>query len=156
MDNLSLGVILAQLINFWILFFAFKYFLWDKLADAIDERKNKLEKINNIDSEIEAKKAEIKAEEEKVLSEARKKADSIIETANNASKKRSEEMISKAEKEAEWIIASGKSEIEKEKLSMMNWVKENIVDLALRLNKKLFDKEAVNKDFLEKELSKIN
>jgi hypothetical protein len=38
----------------------------------------------------------------------------------------------------------------------MNSIKTKVVDLSLKLNEKLFDKEKVNKDFMEKELNSIN
>jgi len=34
-------------------------------------------------------------------------------------------------------------------------MRDKVLDLALKLNGKLFDKEAVNKDFFEKELSQV-
>jgi F0F1-type ATP synthase membrane subunit b/b' len=48
------------------------------------------------------------------------------------------------------------NEIKKEKLSMVNSIKKEVIDLSLKLNEKLFDKEKVNKDFMDKELNSIN
>ena len=39
MDDIKLWVIIAQLINFWIIFFIFKYFLGEKIVTAIEERR---------------------------------------------------------------------------------------------------------------------
>jgi hypothetical protein len=41
------------------------------------------------------------------------------------------------------------------KISMLQSVKANVLDLALRLNSKIFWKETTNRDFLEKELESI-
>jgi hypothetical protein len=54
------------------------------------------------------------------------------------------------------MLESSKSEIEKERLSMLNWIKTKVVDLILKFNSKLFSSEKVSKDFIEKNLEKIN
>lgn len=46
---------------------------------------------------------------------------------------------------------NARSQIEKEKLDMENNMKDKILDLSLKLNSKIFNKEAANKDFMEKE-----
>jgi len=39
---------------------------------------------------------------------------------------------------------------------MLSTIKTRVVDLALRVNQKLFDKSNINKDFVERELNSIN
>jgi F0F1-type ATP synthase membrane subunit b/b' len=61
----------------------------------------------------------------------------------------------KAENEAKSMKVSASAEIQKEKESMLHEIKSQSIDLILKFNKKLFEKETVNKDFIEKELSSI-
>lgn len=156
MDDINWWVFVAQILNFAILFFAFKYFLWDKIVSAIEERKVKLATIAKIDSEVKIKLAKAKAEEEKLLSEARTKVDNMMNIWEATAKKTKKEILDKAKVEADWYINSARNEIEKEKLTMLKSVKTKVVDLALRLNWKLFKEEKANKDFMAKELEQIS
>ncbi|MDP2396155.1 MAG: hypothetical protein Q8S84_02200 [bacterium] len=54
------------------------------------------------------------------------------------------------------MISSAEKEMEVEKNKMLSNIKTRVIDLALKVNKKLFDKENINKDFVEKELNSIN
>jgi F0F1-type ATP synthase membrane subunit b/b' len=47
------------------------------------------------------------------------------------------------------------ADIEKERLSMVNEMKDKVVDLSLKLNEKIFKNEKANKDFMQKELETL-
>ena len=49
------------------------------------------------------------------------------------------------------MLESARTQIEKERLDMENNMKTKILDLSLKLNSKIFNKESANKDFIEKE-----
>ena len=152
MEDLKIWLIIAQIINFSVLFFIFKYFLWDKIVKAIEERKLKLAKIAKIDSKIKEKLEESKKEAKKILKNAREESEEIIWEAEKIAKNKRASILEKAEQEAKWIIESGVVEVEKEKLSMLADVKSNIIDLVLRFNKKLFWSEKISSEFVEKEI----
>ena len=63
----------------------------------------------------------------------------------------SNRIIERAEQEAKYLLDTAKNQIEKERFDMENEMKDKILDLSLKLNSKIFDKETTNKDFLEKE-----
>jgi len=156
MDDLNLGVIIAQIINFGALFFIFKYFLWDKLVKLIGERKTQLEKIDNVESDVKVRLEKADKDAEKVLEKAREKAGEIEKSSANLAKKSKEKIIAEAEMQADSIVSWARADIEKEKLSMMSGIKSKVIDLSLKLNEKLFTSEKANKDFMEKELNSIN
>lgn len=156
MNDLNLWTIIAQIINFLLLMFLFKHFLWKKIVDAIEERKLKLEKIELMEKEYTEKLALANKEVEDILEEAKKRVEWIENFAISSANKQKENLIAKAMDEAKAIIESGQKEIEVEKNKMLWNIKTRVVDLALKVNKKLFDKENINKDFVEKELNSIN
>jgi len=86
------------------------------------------------------------------LDEARANASKIEKTADELSKQNTAKTLEKASKEAEYILESARSQIEKDKLDMVNSMRSKVLDLSLKLSSKLFSKETANKDFLEKEL----
>lgn len=152
MDDIKFGLIVAQLINFWILFFLFKKFLADKLITAIKERKQFLEASNKAEDEAKQKIDEAVIQSEKIIDEARKKASEIESYAEEISKSNAAKAMEKAEKEAEHILQSGKANIEKQQLEMVANMKSKVIDLALKLNNKVFWKQEANKDFMESQL----
>lgn len=153
MDDLNLWVIIAQIINFWLLFFIFKHFLWKKLVEAITDRKEKLEKIAKIDEECRIKLDTASTEAEELLLNAKNKSNDMMSQADILAKKKKAELIANAEKEADWITSSALRDMEKEKLTMISSLKTKVMDLVVRLNSKVFDDNNLNKTFVEKEIN---
>ena len=151
MDDIKLWVIIAQLINFWIIFFIFKYFLGEKIVTAIEERRKNLKASKDAWNLAKEKIEEAEKQVDSMLVEARKKAVEIESYAEELSKQNSNRIIERSEKEAEYMLESARTQIEKERLDMENNMKTKILDLSLKLNSKIFNKESANKDFIEKE-----
>jgi F-type H+-transporting ATPase subunit b len=155
MDELKLGVVIAQIINFGILFFLFKHFLGEKIVKAIEERRNHLQQFDNAEQQVKEKVEEANKKAESIINEARVKSAEITKNADDIAKQNIEKSKEKAEMEANSIVSNAQANMEKERLSMMAEMKSKVVDLSLKLNKKLFSKESANKDFMEKELESL-
>ena len=155
MDDLSLSVIVAQLINFWIIFWIFKHFLWDSIISAIEERRKKLENLENSDALVKEKISEAEAEAKKLLDEARKTAQEMKQKNEELIKRDAEIRLQEAERKAEWIVESATRDVEKERWAMLEEVKNKVVDLSLRINWKIFWDASKNKEFIEKEVNSV-
>lgn len=151
MENFKLELVVAALINFGILFFMFKYFLADKLSTAIEERRKHLEASSQAESLAKEKLQEAESQAEELIDAARSKAQDIENTASEIAKSNSQKEIEKAEKEAVHILTSANEQIEKEKLDMHTTMRSQIINVALKLNEKIFGKSSANKEFMEKE-----
>lgn len=155
MDNLSIWVILAQIINFWIIFFIFYKFLWKNIVNIVEERRKKIESLDNSDDVVREKIEKADQEANKIIEEARSKALEIQENAEKISKKDIQHKLKEAEQKAEWIVSSAKRDIEKERLSMLDAMREKVLYLSLKINSKVFDNKDNNKEFIQKEVSSI-
>ncbi|QFR39620.1 ATP synthase F0 subunit B [Candidatus Gracilibacteria bacterium 28_42_T64] len=155
MDDLKLGIVIAQLINFGILFFLFKHFLGEKIIKAIEGRRENLQKFD--DAELKAKELldDAVSKADLIMTEAREKASNIEIDSDALAKKGREKILATADMEAKSIIDNALGDIEKERLSMANALKAKVVDLSLKINKKLFDEEKINKEFIEKEIKSL-
>jgi len=153
--NIDVWVLIAQLINFWILFFLFNKFLSKPISEEIKTRKEQLSKMSNIDKELEEKLLEANQMAEDIKSEARGQARETIDSSVVLAKKKADDIVSKADSEAKNKLEDAVKEIEKERLSMMNSAKSKITGLVLSLNRKLFSEEKTNKEFMEKEIEGI-
>lgn len=151
MEHLSIWAVLASLINFWIVFFVFKYFLGEIIVSIIEERRGNVKALEEAQDIAKSKLEEAQKEVDSIIEEARKKASEIQSYAEELAKQNSNAIIERSEKEAAFLLDNARSQIEKEKLDMENNMKDKILDLSLKLNSKIFNKEAANKDFMEKE-----
>lgn len=155
MDDLNFGVVIAQIVNFWIVFFIFYYFLWDKIVKIIEERRRKIDSLDNSDSVVQAKIEEAEKEATRILEKSRSDALSIQKNADEISKKDTNKKLQEAEEKAKSIIESAKRDIEKERLGMFDSLREKVLDLSLKINSKVFDNKDMNKEFINKEVNSI-
>jgi ATP synthase F0 subunit b len=137
------------------LFWIFKHFLGDKLASAIATRREQVESFDNTEKELAEKIEAAEAESKKILDDARNQANNITSDATELAKKSKEKIIAEATMEADSKKKNALADIEKERLSMVNEMKDKVVDLSLKLNEKIFKDEKANKDFMQKELDAL-
>lgn len=151
----TLETLIIQTIILVVIIWVLNKFLFKPYLAYLDELEQKQKKLEedyiNIDKLIK------EAEEEKkwILNEARNKWNTIISDAKYLAWRDRSSILERAEKEAENILNESKWEIEKERLSMLSSIKSKVIELSLKLNSKLFNKEVVNEDFMDKELAWI-
>lgn len=155
MDDLNLAVIIAQLINFWIVFFIFYHFLGKTIVKTIDERRTQIKNLDNSDDLVREKIEQAEKEANKLLDEARSKALEIQKNADDLSKKDTAKKLKDAEDKAQGIMDSARRDVEKERLGMLNVMREKVLDLSLKINSKVFKNKDNNKDFISKEVNSI-
>jgi len=148
-------IILAQLINFGILYGIFKMFIADTLYDRIQKRREQLEKLRKAEEHYEEKMLLAQEQKDKMMQETRKTTKELMQESEAIAKQKASEIIAKANSDALAILEGGKREVEKERLSMLAQMKEHIVDVSLKLNEKMFGSEKMSKEFVEKELKEI-
>lgn len=153
MENISLWVILAQLINFAVIFFLFKHFLGKKIVAWIMERRELIKSLK--DSKDAAKKTldEAESQAKKTIEDAKLKASEIQNSALELSKKQSEAKLQEAEAKAKNILDGALRDIEKERLGMVESLKDKLLDISLKVNAKILHNEESNKEFIKNEIN---
>ena len=146
-------VAIANLINFLIIYFLLKKFVFDKLADAISERRKKAEDNvalrNSLDEEKSAWDQLVKDKEQALRNER----DILLTKAE----KETQEILAEAGQEASLLKNQAVNQGEKEKQKIIDSVSEEIKDLSLSLSKKVLaayqekPDEAKLKSILDKE-----
>lgn len=155
MENLNVAVIIAQLINFWIVFFIFYYFLGNTIVKTIEERRKKISALDNSDSVVKEKLEEAEVQAKKLIEDSRAEALKIQKNAEELAKKDTMIKLEMAENKANSIVEAANRELEKERLSMLNMMKDKVLDLSLKINSKVFESKDSNKEFIAKEVSSI-
>ena len=155
MLELDVFIVLAQLINFWILYYIFKVFVADKLSQKIKQREEQLAKLKTADEHYEQKMSLAKQQKEALLKEARQTTSTLMKESEVIAREKADVIMKKAHNDAIAILDGEKRDIEKERLTMLSQMKDHIIDVSLKLNEKMFGQWKTSREFLEREFSKI-
>ncbi|MEK7574654.1 MAG: F0F1 ATP synthase subunit B [Patescibacteria group bacterium] len=130
-------IIIAQSVNFAIVFSLLYYFAIrpvnklmaernKKISQGIDDAKTNAELLTNT-----------KAEYEAALVKARAEAQAIFQKGKKEAEAKKTEMTETAKKEVETMIAGGKKTLEAEKVKMVEEAKKEIASLAVEATRKI-------------------
>ena len=153
--QIDIFILLAQIINFGILFYVFHTFIAKKLNARLQERREQLEKLKTAEEHYHQKMSLAKQQKEALLDEARQTTSALMKESEIIAKEKAQKIIAKANLATKAILEWARRESEKERLTMLENVKEHIIDVSLKLNEKMFWGKKVNRDFLEKELERM-
>ena len=145
------GLIFWQLFGFLGLLFILIKFAWKPMLAALDERESSIENALKAAETARNEMANLKAENEKLLAEARLERDTILKKAHDASAKMIEEAKAEAVKTGAQMIENAKAVIETEKKAALAEVKNQVAVLTLEVTEKLLRKNLSN-DAAQKEL----
>jgi len=131
----SMGIngpfLISQIVNFLILFVVMAVFLWKPLMRNLDERRQMLEKEKKDAADLAEERANIAAERERVLEQARGEANKITAEARERAKTLAKQSAQKMrQKEAE-ILAQARQEAEEERNRILGEMRGQVTALAI-------------------------
>lgn len=129
--HLDLKLLIAQAINFLIVFLVLYYFVFRPLAKVMKDRSKKIEKSLADAEKIEEKLARTEEDYKKKMSEAKKEASVILEKASQDSETKKKEMVAKAKEEIGQVISQEKAMMQSEKAKTLKEIKAEIADLVV-------------------------
>jgi F-type H+-transporting ATPase subunit b len=134
------GLIFWQLFGFLGLLFILIKFAWKPMLSALEERETSIENALKAAESARNEMANLKADNEKLLQEARLERDTILKKAQEASVKMIEDAKNEAAKVAAQQIENAKAVIETEKRAALTEVKNQVALLTLEVTEKLLRK----------------
>ncbi len=147
-------IMLAQIVNFGIVFGVIYFFAMKPLKKLMNDRSNKIA-IGLEDAKTNAALVEkTKKEYEKVLAEARAEANEISKQAKIDAENNRKETVKKTGAEVAQMIANGKKNLEAEKIKIVEEARGEIVALVVGATEKLLESH-VDEDFDEKAIKQI-
>ncbi len=140
----------AQIVNFLILAFVFKRFLYKPVLKMLADRRNQIEK--GIADALNAQKQleEAEAKHNKIIKEATLAAEKIIDETKASAEELRASLAASAKEESEKIILEAKSAADQQ----FKDAAEKAEDIALSLSKKIVDK-VISDIFTKEEKAKI-
>lgn len=152
--HIDAKLILAQFINFAIVFFVLYKFAYGPVLKVLKDRAKKIEKGLTDAEESQKKLTEMSEKEREVLVKARKDAQEIIKKAEDQAIKNKEGIIAEANKQADVLIKKAQLGIEEEKNKVMSEVKNEIAGLVMLATEKIIG-EKINSESDRRIIDKI-
>ncbi len=157
--DIDLTILVSQTINFFVLLFVLKRFLFIPIGNIIEARRNNLNQIKSLALAEHQKAIDYKQEYEKHLDnleselyEHRQKA--ILETEGKVA-----EIIQEARKRAEEIIEHGEMELFMERQSAWARIREEVVQLTLMTAEKVVEEsldDKLHRKLIESTIEKLS
>lgn len=142
-------LLIAQVVNFLILLFILKRFLYKPILKVLEERKKKIAESLKNASEIEKKLEQITEDREKKLQKAAKEAEEIIKEATENADKIITQAHEKAGKDIEKILAKTENEMELEREKLKQEIRAELAHLVELGLKKVSGKVITQKEHKE-------
>jgi len=145
--HIDIKLLLAQIINFAIVFAVLYFFVLKPLTKVMAERTEKIEKSVENSKLIENRLAQTEQDYKREIAKAKKEALGILEEAKIQSDENKERMLAKAKEEIGQIINQEKGKIQMEKAETLKEIKKEVAGLvALSLEKIISEKMDNKKD----------
>ncbi len=155
----SLGIdfkaLLAQIINFLLLLFILKKFLYGPVVQMLDKRKKTIaEGLENAEK-AKAMIEKTERETQEKINLAVQEADKVINEAKAQAKKEAEKIILSANETSTMMLEKTKKQIELEKEKIIADAKKDLSGLVMSAVEKIVE-SSPSKDDVERAISKIN
>lgn len=149
----------AQVVNFLLLLFILKKFLYKPILKVLDERKKRIEQSLKNAEEIERKLVEADKEAEKILARALAEGKKILDQTNEAAAQIMEQTNKAAEEILRKATEEGKKIVELQEEMLMRQVREHVGHLVTLVVEKVTGKKITLKDqreIIEKEVKNLS
>jgi F-type H+-transporting ATPase subunit b len=135
--GLNLPLLLAQVINFFIVLVALRMFLYKPVLGMLDQRAQRVREGLQAADRSKEQAAEAEQEVSKQLDEARRQGQTLIAQAQEASGRIQEESRSAARREAETLLERARSEIQLERDQAIAELRKEFADITVTAAEKV-------------------
>ncbi len=135
------GLIFWQTVTFLVVLFVLSRYAWKPIMNALKDREHSIE--NALQEADKARKdmEQLKADNEKLLDEARIERDKILKTAHQLAQETKDEAKVQAQKEVDKMLSDARSAIQAEKNSAIADMKKQIAALSIEVAEVILKRE---------------
>jgi len=149
----GLGLIFWSALGFLIVLFLLTKYAWKPILAALDEREKSIDDALKSAEIARNEMSNLKAENERIIHEAKIERDTMLLKASEAAKQMIDEAKEKAHQEGAKMIENAKATIETEKLAAIEDIKVQVGILSLAVAEKLlkrnFSEDAAQQKLVE-------
>lgn len=146
MENLTkLGLnpawLLAQLVNFVLLFLILRAVAFKPILNMLDTRKKKIQESLEYADKVKRDAENQQKEFERKLEETRKQNQAAVAAASGVAEKEREAILAQARADARKLVKQAKEQIEYERKQMQAQVRDEVVRLSLAAAQKVLSQQ---------------
>ncbi|RIJ37465.1 F0F1 ATP synthase subunit B [Pontibacter oryzae] len=141
----GIGLLFWQTVTFLIVLFLLGKFAWKPIMTALHERETSIESALSAAEKAKLEMQALKADNEKLLAEARMERDKILKEASEAGNSIVETAKLKANEEGARMIEQARESIENEKRAAITEVKNMAASLSLEIAEQILKRELSDK-----------
>ena len=145
------GLIIWQIIIFLLLVILLRILAWKPILSSLKERETSIQQALDQAEKAKLEMASLKADNDKLLREARDERDRILRDAREAATRMNEQAQVDSRKAADKIVEDAKAAINIEKQAALRDVREQVASFSLQVAEKLMKKN-LSDDKSQKEL----
>lgn len=152
MDLLTpdLGLLFWQLVIFGALFFILSKFAWKPITESLKERDTNIQSALDLAEQTRREMTALKADNDKLLAQARSERDTILRGAKEAADKLLADTQKKAQAEGQRILDQARESMANERVAMVASMKKEVVTLSIEVAEKVLRRELADKSAQEK------
>lgn len=139
-------VAVAHVVNFLIVLWLLRRFVFTPLQDKLKERRQEIESGVADAQKAEKKLQNAKQKRQEILDKAQKQRQEILQQAREQAESVKADARSQAEKEAEAMLADARRQIEMERAQMKDELRKHTGDLVVAACEKLLTREVDTDD----------
>jgi F-type H+-transporting ATPase subunit b len=146
LGEFSVGLFFWQTVLFVLLVLLLKKFAWKPILNAVNEREQGIK--DALDSAQKAKEemANLQADNEKLLKEARAERDAMLKEARDIKNKMISDAKDEAKVEADKMVAQAQAAIESEKKAAIADLKNQVATLSINIAEKVVKQNLATDD----------
>jgi len=131
------NLLLAQIVNFLIIFFVLSKLLYKPILGMLEKRKKEIAAGLELTQKMREEEEKMNVRKEKLFEEARKEARNLVEAGKKEADAQAKEIIEEAHEQAQSVMAKGKEEVIALSTSMEKDVRHAAVGIAEAMTKQL-------------------
>ncbi|MFN8533121.1 MAG: F0F1 ATP synthase subunit B [Dehalococcoidia bacterium] len=133
MDQLGINLpgLIAQLINFTLLFLILRAFLWPRIIGMLDERTRRIRESMDRATELQQQATQAQHEFEAQIQQARQESQEIVARALQTADRLKADAEGDARKQAETIVERARAEIQMERDRAIADLRREFADVAI-------------------------
>jgi F-type H+-transporting ATPase subunit b len=135
--GLNLPVLIAQLVNFFLLLILLRIFLYKPILEMLGRRKQRIQEGEQAAEQSKAQASQAEAEVSKQIEDARQQSRELVAQAQEASARIQDEARTQARREAETMLERARSEIQLERDQAITELRSEFADLTVNAAEKV-------------------
>jgi F-type H+-transporting ATPase subunit b len=131
------GLVFWMTLSFLIVVFLMRKFAWGPILSSLKEREDSISDALNAAKKAKEEVANLKAENERILQEARNERDKILKEARDAKEQIVNEARTRAQTEGDRMLTIARESINNEKRAAIAELKNQVANLSIEIAEKV-------------------